>query len=180
MSELTRRERAIAVAQELAEEGGWDAVAMRAVSEQSGSALATLYREFPSKTHLVLGMAGANLAEVRAPRPVDVRQGTPAELAGRLLVALTRAALTRPLYTAAVLQGVLTAGPDAVQEVEALRGRLGDMLLGCFASPTPQDHTRIGLLIDVWFAEMLSTVHERQSPEACIDLLRAAATLVLR
>ncbi|MCU1599909.1 MAG: hypothetical protein JWO22_618 [Frankiales bacterium] len=42
MSEPTRRERAIAVAQQLAEDGGWDAVAMRAVSEQSGSALATL------------------------------------------------------------------------------------------------------------------------------------------
>lgn len=180
MPEPTRRERAIAAAQQLAEEGGWDAVAMRAVAERSGSALATLYREFPSKTHLVLGMAGANLAEVRPPRPADVRRGEPAELAAKLLAALTRAALTRPQYTAAVLQGVLTAGPDAAQEVEALRGRLKDLLMSSLDAPSAADLPRLELLVDVWFAQMLACLQGRQTPEECTTLLRSAARLVLR
>ena len=48
-----RRDRVLEVAQELAREGGYDAVVMRDVAERSGVALGTLYRYFASKDHLL-------------------------------------------------------------------------------------------------------------------------------
>jgi AcrR family transcriptional regulator len=179
VTEPSRRERAVAVARELAEEGGWDAVAMRTVAERSGSALATLYREFPSKTHLVLAMADSELAQVPALTPDDVARVGPVHLVARVLGALTNGALQRPSYTAAVLHAALTAGSDAADDVNRLRGRLADLLMSCLSQPTPQDVTRLDLLIDVWFAELLATVHDRQTPEGCTRLLTNAAGLVL-
>ena len=179
MPEPSRRERAVAVARELAEEGGWDAIAMRTVAERSGSALATLYREFPSKTHLVLVMADSELAQVPAPTPDAVARLGPVPLVARLLGVLTTGALERPRYTAAVLHAVLTAGSDAAKDVDRLRGRLAELLMGCLSHPRPQDVTRLDLLIDVWFAELLATVHDRQTPEGCTRLLTNAAGLVL-
>jgi AcrR family transcriptional regulator len=176
---LSRRERAVAVARDLAEHGGWDAIAMRTVAERSGSALATLYREFPSKTHLVLVMAVMDLEQVPAPLPGDVARLGPVPQVARLLAALTTGALQRPRYTAAILHAVLTAGSDAADEVNRLRGRLADLLMSCLSRPTPQDVTRLDLLIDVWFAELLATVHGRQTSEGCTGLLASAAGLVL-
>jgi AcrR family transcriptional regulator len=177
--EPTRRERAVSVARELAEEGGWDAIAMRTVAERSGSALATLYREFPSKTHLVLVMADSELEQVPAPRPSDVTRFGAVPLVARLLAILTTGALERPQYTAAVLHAVLTSSSDAAEDVNRLRGRLADLLMSCLPEPKPQDVTRLDLLIDVWFAELLATVHGRQTPEGCTRLLASAAELVL-
>ena len=179
MPETTRRERAVAVARELAEDGGWDAIAMRAVAERSGSALATLYREFPSKTHLVLAMANSELSQVPAPTSDAVARFGPVPMVARMLGALTTGALQRPRYTAAVLHAVLTAGNDAADDVNRLRGRLADLLMSCLSHPEPQDVTRLDLLIDVWFAELLATVHDRQTPEGCTRLLTNAAGLVL-
>lgn len=179
MTEPTRRDRAIAVTRELAEEGGWDAVAMRTVGERSGSALATLYREFPSKTHLVLAMADSELAQVTGPSPGAVQRLGSVPLVARMLETLTTAALERPQYTAAVLHAVLTASSDAAEGVNRLRGRLEDLLMSCLEHPRPQDVTRLDLLVDVWFAELLATVHGRQTVDGCIRLLSSAAGLVL-
>src|SRR5689334_14677997 len=97
---------------------------MRTVAERSGSALATLYREFPSKTHLVLVMADSELEQVPAPRPSGIARYGAVPLVARLLAILTTGALERPQYTAAVLHAVLTSGSDAADDVNRLRGRL--------------------------------------------------------
>ncbi|MFN2540379.1 MAG: TetR/AcrR family transcriptional regulator [Mycobacteriales bacterium] len=179
MPEPTRRERAIAVARELADDGGWDAIAMRAVAERSGSALATLYREFPSKTHLVLAMADSELSQVRGASPAAVQRLGSVPLVAQLLETLTLAALERPRYTAAVLHAVLTGGSEVAEDVNLLRTRLAELLTSCLEQPRPQDVPRLDLLVDVWFAELLATVHDRQTPEGCTKLLASAAGLVL-
>ena len=53
-AQRARYDRIIASAKELATEGGYDAVQMRAVAERSGVALGTVYRYFPSKNHLLV------------------------------------------------------------------------------------------------------------------------------
>lgn len=179
MTEPSRRERALAVARDLAEAGGWETVTMRTVAERSGSALATLYREFPSKTHLVVALAEQEIATVRPPRADHVRtHGSIAAVTG-VLQGMTSASLDRPRFTAAVLQGILTAGPDAAEPVERLRGQLADLLYAGLDDPHPDDPRRIELLLDVWFGQLLATVHERQTADSCIELLRTAVPLVL-
>jgi AcrR family transcriptional regulator len=175
MTGLNRRERAIAVTQQLALEGGWDGITMRAVSELSGSALATLYREFPSKTHLVLAMAEADVSVLPAPRVTTTR----ADAVADLLIAITRDAFARPSYVDSVLHAVLTAGADAAEAVTALRTRLSDALIRCWDAPTDDLRVRIDLLEDVWFAQLIATLRGRQTQDGCIALVRAAAHRLL-
>ena len=180
MTEPSRRDRALAVARELAEAGGWETVTMRTVAERSGSALATLYREFPSKTHLVVALAEQEIATVRPPRPDAVgKHGSVAVVTG-VLQGMTTASLGRPRFTAAVLHGILTAGPDAAEPVERLRARLADLLYAGLGDPQPEDPRRIDLLLDVWFGQLLATVHERQTADSCTALLATAVPLVLK
>src|SRR3954453_14542232 len=69
-----RRRRVVQVASALAEQGGYDAVAMKDVAEQAGVALGTLYRWFASKDHLL----GEVLLEWGARVEADLRADPPA------------------------------------------------------------------------------------------------------
>ena len=53
-----RRRRILDATIALAEEGGFDAVQMRAVADDADVALGTLYRYFPSKIHLLVTALG--------------------------------------------------------------------------------------------------------------------------
>ena len=58
-NQAQRTERIITAAMELAREGGYDAVQMRALADRSGVAVGTIYRYFGSKDEVLLdGMAG--------------------------------------------------------------------------------------------------------------------------
>ena len=70
----------VAAATELAEAGGYDAVVMKEVADRSGVALATIYRWFASKDHLlteVLLVWGAQLASPSPTIPPCRRRGGP-------------------------------------------------------------------------------------------------------
>ena len=61
-----RRKRILDATYQLASEGGFDAVQMRAVADQADVALGTLYRYFPSKIHLLVSALGRSSSR---PRP---------------------------------------------------------------------------------------------------------------
>jgi AcrR family transcriptional regulator len=63
-AQLERRARLLQAARALASEGGYPAVTMRAVADRGGLSLATVYRYFSSKDHLI--------AEVHAARGQEV------------------------------------------------------------------------------------------------------------
>jgi AcrR family transcriptional regulator len=55
-SQQERRRRILDATRALAIRGGYDGVQMRDVAEHADVALGTLYRYFPSKTHLLVGL----------------------------------------------------------------------------------------------------------------------------
>src|SRR5438445_93735 len=70
--QATRRRAVIATATALADAGGYDAVTMKTVADRAGVALATIYRWFTSKDHLLaealLGWVQDIDTELRATR----------------------------------------------------------------------------------------------------------------
>src|SRR3954463_8879633 len=98
-----RRQRVIEVASALAEQGGYDAVAMKDVAERSRVALGTLYRWFASKDHLL----GEVLLEWGARVEADLRADPPSGTNGaeRILEFVRR------------LSGVVAAHPRLVAAV---------------------------------------------------------------
>ena len=61
-----RRQRMLEATIELASQGGFEAVQMRAVAERADVALGTLYRYFPSKIHLLVTALGRQFAAAEA------------------------------------------------------------------------------------------------------------------
>eukprot|EP01031_Cornospumella_fuschlensis_P004577 gene4577-5718_t len=61
-----RRKRILDATYELARDGGFDAVQMRAVADKAEVALGTLYRYFPSKIHLLVSALASEFERAEA------------------------------------------------------------------------------------------------------------------
>src|SRR6266567_4761567 len=111
--QMVRRERILDAAAELGSAADYDRVQMVDVAKSAGVAIGTLYRYFPSKTHLF----GA-LFDARIGRFLDEHWSTggpdPIAELGENLVALNRELLRSPRLCGAMLQaaaGTYMIGP---------------------------------------------------------------------
>ena len=97
-----RRKRILDATYQLARDGGFDAVQMRAVADRADVALGTLYRYFPSKIHLLVSALGRTFEQAEASmkgRPVA--GDTPAERVISVLKKTTRGLQGDPHLTEA-------------------------------------------------------------------------------
>jgi AcrR family transcriptional regulator len=117
------RERLLAAAQELIEEGGYGAAPVLAIAERAGVAAGTLYRHFPSKAELFLEVfrsvcAGEERAMLAAADAVPAGAGAVDRLEA-VLATFAQRALSNPR-----LAWTLLAEPvDQLVEVERLAYR---------------------------------------------------------
>lgn len=176
-----RRRRVVAVASELAQAGGYDAVVMKDVAEHSGVALATLYRWFASKDHLlgeVLLDWGARVeGDLRTNPPRDAE---PAERIVELVRRLTAVVAAYPRLASAVTSAMLSFDPNVVEhqdDFHEMMVRWFDGALGDLAIP---DRTGvIEVLEAVCFSALVELVSGRRTPEQFGAQLERAARLLL-
>ena len=117
------RERLMAAARELIEEGGYAAAPVTAIARRTGVASGTLYRHFDSKAELFLEIfrdvcAGEERAMVAAAEALDVRAGPVARLEA-VLGTFARRALQNPRLAWALLAEPV----DQLLEAERLEYR---------------------------------------------------------
>ncbi|ALJ21197.1 TetR/AcrR family transcriptional regulator [Microbacterium sp. No. 7] len=105
----------------LLREGGKDAVQMKELSVRSGVALATLYRYFPSKQHLLLGVLLHNyrLSQEKF-RKQPPLQGTPRERVATYLLRAFNYDMRHPEFNAAIQSVYFEATSGAAQIVEEI------------------------------------------------------------
>lgn len=102
-----RRERVIAVAKELASEGGYDAVQMRDVANRSDVALGTIYRYFTNKDRLLICVMTDWTSQLRsrlAQRPA--RGETASAQVADVLARACRALEREPLLASALVRAM--------------------------------------------------------------------------
>nr|BFE55915.1 TetR family transcriptional regulator [Dactylosporangium thailandense] len=110
-----RRDRVLATASALLASGGEDELQMKRVAEEARVSLATVYRYFPSKDHLLLAMARARFerALTRVQQgDVDLTGSTPGERVGAYLLREFAAQQRRPHVTAALARVLVGTNPD--------------------------------------------------------------------
>ena len=177
-----RRQRIVDVASALAESGGYDAVVMKDVADQAGVALATLYRWFASKDHLL----GEVLLEWGARVEADLQADPPAGPNGadRVLEFIRRLSAiigTYPLLVSAVTSALLSLDPNVVDHqgdfhqvmVRWIDSALGDL-------DVLERDTVIEVLEAVCFSAIIGLVSGRHTPDDIgARLERAARLLVL-
>src|SRR5262247_3052035 len=163
-SQAARRERVIRAAQELAAEGGYDAVQMRDVSARAGVALGTIYRYFPSKDALLLAVMVQWLGDLeqrvmRRPPAGDDTVDRVMDVLGRALRSMDR----EPKLTAAVTAGD-PASVAAIGDVTEAMARIMRSAFPAHADPA-LEASAAKVLGHVWWSASCARP-PRSSPTA--------------
>ncbi|MBH0121963.1 TetR family transcriptional regulator [Rhodococcus sp. HM1] len=180
-AQRARYDRIIASAKELATEGGYDAVQMRAVAERSGVALGTVYRYFPSKNHLLV-VATLQMFEQFAEQ-FDVEH-TPGSSPRERVMWVLHGALAQlerePRLYDALVRASMFADSSSAAELD----RLGKVITGMYARAagietiTEELENAVRIITDVWMSSLVSWAAGRQTAEQMIAHMDTAVGLV--
>jgi AcrR family transcriptional regulator len=180
-SQAARRERVIRAALELGAEGGYDAVQMRDVATRADVALGTIYRYFPSKDALLLGVMVHWLGDLE--QRVTRRPPAGATTVERIMDVLERALRSmdrQPMLTTAVI-GAMTSGEpasvDAIGEVTSTMARIMQSAFPDDVDPAVEA-SAAKVLGHVWWSSTISWANGMGDIGWVAAELREAAELI--
>ena len=180
-NQAARRERVIAAANDLASEGGYEAVQMRDVAAKADVALGTLYRYFPSKDHLLIAALAEQVSTLQTRLAQKPPRGTSA--ADRVVDVLRRAsrALERePRLTAALVTALSSADPSVAEAKQEVNDILGSVIADAVDHDAlAQSEDVVRVLGHVWFAALVSWVGGMAPTGQMGDDLEITARLIL-
>lgn len=181
-TQAATRRRLLDAARELATEGGYDAVGMRAVAARAGVSPPTAYLYFSSKDHLLVDvLVGlvANTTETLSARP---RRGrTPIERAVSTLRRAVQNVEHAPDLYIAMTRAFISGSPEVAHArvaMESSTRRWIDLALG--DTDVGDRNAIVRILEDVLFANMVGLVTGGRAPNEIADELERAARALLR
>ncbi|MER6987839.1 TetR family transcriptional regulator [Saccharopolyspora hirsuta] len=176
-----RQRRILRAAAALATERGFDRVQMQDVAKEAGVAIATLYRYFPSKTHLFTAVLAEQVEQLDAlARPPRDGQD-PVGAVRQLLLSSSRKLLSRPLLASAMLQSNVQANAATVNEAIRIDKTMQEAVLRMLGidRPTAQDVRLVSLVIECWYGMLSSALNGRLSMADVEVEIRLACDLLL-
>jgi AcrR family transcriptional regulator len=176
-----RRRRVIDAAVSLGAERGYDAVQMRDVSANANVSLATIYRYFSSKDHLLAAAMTEWTAELQSRVAQSPPRGDTA--ADQLVDVLSRAcrAMSRqPKLSAALVRALSSADPGVKQSADQVQRQIESMAAGILIDLDPQVRSDImAVLGHVWYSTLVAWANGRIDFDAVVgELDRAVRVLV--
>ena len=177
-----RQLRILEAAEQLGAETDLDHVQMHEVAKRAGVAIGTLYRYFPSKTHLFVGVMSyqiERMGDALARRPKLT--GNPADRVFDVLVRANRALLSKPDLATAMMKSSSAANAATVTDVSRIDNTMRDVLLAAagIERPTVNDLAIVRVLLQTWGGILQSSLNGRLSmPDAESDL-RLACRLMM-
>ncbi len=181
-----RRKRILDATIQLASQGGFDAVQMRAVAEQADVALGTLYRYFPSKIHLLVSALQREFERTeQALRERPVEGDNPADRVISALKRTTRGMQSDPQLTEALTRAFMFADASVAAEIHQV-GMLMTTMVSRAMHPTGHDElteedVAIARVIgDVWLSALVGWVTGRASAAETGQHIEVAVRLILR
>ncbi|WP_183093340.1 TetR family transcriptional regulator [Nocardioides stalactiti] len=183
-----RRKRILDATYELAKDGGFDAVQMRAVAESADVALGTLYRYFPSKIHLLVSALETQFSD--AQERLNMRE-IPGDDAGErviyVLKRLTRGMQGDPQLTEALTRAFMFADASVASEIHAVGMSMTSIVThamhGTVPEPdaiTEEDVVLARVIGDVWLSALMAWVTGRSTAPETAHHIETAVRLILR
>ena len=166
----------------LAAKGGYEAVQMRAVSQEADVALGTIYRYFSSKDQLLiaaLDQLAADMEEtlVAAPPVGDTVHERVTDVFRRCCGLLE----AEPKLTHAMVTALSSSDPEVALIADGVRVRMRSLIAAAVAgAPIPEMEDIVHVLSLVWFASMLQWVSGRTSEGVMAAELELATRLLLQ
>ena len=181
-----RRKRILDATIELASQGGFDAVQMRAVAERADVALGTLYRYFPSKIHLLVSALQREFERTEAVlRDKPVEGDTAADRVINTLKRTTRGMQSDPQLTEALTRAFMFADNSVAAEIHQVGMLLTQMVTRAMHPDShaelTEDDVQIARVIgDVWLSALVGWVTGRSSASETGQHIEVAVRLILR
>jgi TetR/AcrR family transcriptional regulator, cholesterol catabolism regulator len=179
--QLDRRRRIVDAAFELGAEKGYDAVQMRDVAAISNVSLATIYRYFSSKDHLLAAAMTEWVAKLQS-RVVQSppRGDDPVE---QLVDVLRRACLAmerQPKLTRALVRALGASDAGVEESALRMRSQVADLAEGILVEIEPETRAAIlSVLGHVWYSALVTWANGRRDFSSVLhDLDRATRVLV--
>ncbi|MFC5731318.1 MULTISPECIES: TetR family transcriptional regulator [Nocardioides] len=183
-----RRKRILDATYDLAKEGGFEAVQMRAVAEQADVALGTLYRYFPSKIHLLVSALGRQFDE--AARRLHEREIPGETQADRVLYVLKRMARGMQgdaKLTEALTRAFMFADSSVAKEIHVVGMAMTSIVTHAMhggvpdeAEITEHDVAVARVIGDVWLSALVAWVTGRSTAAETAQHMETAVHLILR
>lgn len=179
-SQQARYRRILRAAAVLGARHGLDRVQMHEVAKEAEVAIATLYRYFPSKTHLFASVMAAQVD--RLARDFERPAGEdPVEAVVELLVSASTRLLASPLLAQAMIQSNNAASAEAVAESVRTDAAFHGMLLHVLGVevPTAEEMTMVRLVALCWYGLLTQALNGRSSLSEVESDIQAACRLLL-
>ncbi|WP_241384147.1 TetR family transcriptional regulator [Rhodococcus sp. CH91] len=177
-----RYERIVGAAAQLGSEKELERVQMHEVAKLAGVAIGTLYRYFPSKTHLFVAVMVDQIDRMGLHLSKRSQQAaSPADAVYEALLQATRALVRTPLLANAMIQSAASSNAATIPDVAKIDQHFDRLLLAAagVTEPTVRDATVVRLVVALWFGLVQSALNSRTSiPEIESDL-RVACDLLL-
>lgn len=161
--------------------GGYEAVQMREVAKQVGVAVGTLYRYFPSKTHLLVSALTREFQRLDASCDWSTIGATPQERLGMLTARLHSDWQRDPQLTEAMTRACVFADATAASAVNQAADEIERLLVKTLGGGDPTEHQRqiAGLIADVWLANRAAYISKRVTAAEARDQIDRAVRLLL-
>ena len=177
-----RHHRMLEAAEALASEKELARVQMHEVAKRAGVAIGTLYRYFPSKTHLFVAVMVDQIERLgRGFARVPPAGDSPQDAVYDVLVRATRGLLRRPALSTAMIQSTSTANAATIPDAMKVDTLFRQLLLDAAGidAPSEGDLTSLRLLMQLWFGVIQSCLNGRISiPDAEADIRRGCDLLL--
>jgi TetR/AcrR family transcriptional regulator, cholesterol catabolism regulator len=175
-----RRRRILHASAQLAVRGGFDAVQMREVAEQSNVALGTLYRYFPSKIHLLVATMQDQLGRLHeALRERPPTGPAPSERVAETLMRAFRAMQREPNLADAMVRALTFADRSVSADVDTVSRLTTAIILDAMrldGPPTAEQLSAVRVIERTWHSSLATWLSGR----APIALVRIDIETVCR
>ncbi|MFL6174181.1 MAG: TetR/AcrR family transcriptional regulator [Marmoricola sp.] len=177
-----RHNRMLRAAVKLGSQQDFERVQMQDVAAESEVAIATLYRYFPSKVHLFVGVMRAELEKVD-PAAFAVQEGQDVgAVVTDLLMLFTREMYANRRLSMSMIQSIiLSEGLDSPDSA-VIEDAFLELLLrvaGWDKSATADQRRRCWLVIQCWFGVLVTTLSGNRPLESAEEDVRRACDLLL-
>jgi AcrR family transcriptional regulator len=191
-NQLRRMRRIVDAAIDLAEKGGFEAVRLRDVAEQSDVALGTLYKYFRSKEDILLFALNEEIERLEhgmVTRPSTT--GTAYLRIGEFFRRATRALARRPQFARAMIRSMTAGDADTAVKIAALQLRIARVVTAAlrgvaptstrpWTSPWRRAEQAIAFTImQVWFSSLVGWAAGLHPERVVSEQVRRAAGLIL-
>jgi AcrR family transcriptional regulator len=179
--QLERRRRLIDAAFELGAEGGYEAVQMRDVSVTANMALATIYRYFSSKDHLLAAAMSEWTERLRARVAQSPPRGdTAADQMVDVLHRACRAMERQPKLSMALLRALASSDAGVAETSDLVQQQIASMGDGILAHlPADTRADVLAVIGHVWYSALISWANGRRDfASVNAELERACRVLI--